>query len=70
MARSVTRRSGGVVMTRYAAATPADTSITFATVRALASVIQLRRVVPDDVVPELPPVDGEWVPPLEPLDDP
>jgi hypothetical protein len=57
-------------MTKYAAARPADTRTTFATARALASVIQLRRVVPDDVVPELPPVDGEWVPPLEPLVDP
>jgi len=64
--RNATRRSGGVVTTRYAAATPADTRITLATVRALASVTQLRR----DPVPELPPVDGVWLPPLDPLGAP
>jgi hypothetical protein len=33
------RRSGGVVITTYAAARPADASTTFATVRAALSVI-------------------------------
>jgi hypothetical protein len=42
--RSARRRSGGVVTTTYAAATPAEMSTTLATVRAVALVIsQLRR---------------------------
>jgi hypothetical protein len=37
--RIASRRSGGVVQIRYAAATPADARTTFATVRALVLVI-------------------------------
>jgi len=45
-ARMAKRRSGGVVSTTYAAATPADAMTTFATIRAFCGVMyrdQLRR---------------------------
>lgn len=67
-ARRATRRSGGVVMTTYAAARPADARTTLATVRAVVSVIdQLRRDPPEPLEPVEPP---EWLPPLEPAEEP
>jgi len=54
-ARSTNRRSGGVVMITYAAATPAVASAMFAAVRAPLSVTrQPRRVLPDEPVEPVP----------------
>ena len=52
MARRARRLSGGVVITKYAAARPAVTITMFAVVRAFAAVIY--RDEPDDPEPELP----------------
>jgi hypothetical protein len=52
VARAARRRSGGFVITTNAAATPADASTTFATVRAVVLVMvayELRRDVPRGV---------------------
>jgi hypothetical protein len=63
VARMLRRRSGGVVITTYAAAIPANPSTTFAVVRAVVLVIyQLRRVSPGPNEDPVPNVEVELAP--------
>ena len=56
VARAAKRRSGGVVITTYAAAMPAETRIALAIVRAVAGVTRHPRAGPVGPVPECVPL--------------